>query len=93
MGCSDDDSEGDAAPANKSNKDGEEDDDEQFQDCLDEVQFAQQFEKPPGTEGPNDKEESKHSGSEGEGVQDDEANEEDKQQDDASEEEDEPYVE
>ena len=79
-----------AAPAHKSDKDDDEED-EQFQDCLDEVQFAQQFEKPPGTEGPNDEEESKHSGSEG--AQDDEANEEGKEQDDASEEEDEPYVE
>ena len=72
-----------AAPAQKSDKDDDDEEDEQFQDCLDEVQFAQQFEKPPGTEGPNDEEENKHSGSEGEGegegVQDVEAYEEGKE--------------
>ena len=59
-----------AAPAQKSDKEEDDEEEEQFQDCLDEVQFAQQFEKPPGCEG-HDKEESKHSGSEDEGDDED----------------------
>ena len=73
-----DDSEGEQSPAHKSS------DDEQFQDCLDEVQFAKQFDKP-------NIEEANENDCQDEGAED---QEEDQQEADAKEEEEEePFVE